>query len=144
MGACSEPPTDYLLHVDSRMNGDPLHSIRGRTWATDDTTQADVIESSFFCVGGTCRTLPVTIALVPTSDLSRRYQVEVIGYSDEGCANQLVSQLAKLEFVPHTSLDAYMDLTNNCVNVMCPAGQTDGGLVVVDMATTDKVRYQCP
>jgi hypothetical protein len=133
---CSEAPTDYLLHVDSRMSGDPLHSIKVRTWATADTAMTDVIESSCFCVSGGCRALPVTMALVPTSDLSRRYQVEVIGYTDEACTNQLVTQLAKLQFVPHTSLDGFMDLTDNCVNVTCPAGQTCSNGICVDPVDT--------
>lgn len=156
LAGCKEVPTDYLLHVDSQMSGDPLHSIKVRTWATADTVQANVIESSCFCVSGTCRTLPVTMALVPTTDLSQRYQVEVVGYSDEACTNQLVTQAAKLQFVPHTSLDAYMDLTDDCINVRCPAGQTcshgicidpvdtavvskpdDGGQVLIDMSSPD-------
>ena len=68
---CDKKPTDYLLHIESEIMESPttpgLHSIRVRTWDTDDPAMSVANESSCFCVGAGCRPLPVTILLVPTA-----------------------------------------------------------------------------
>ena len=142
-GGCDKKPTNYLLHIESEITESPtqpgLHSIRVRTWDTDDTTMSVANESSCFSVGASSRPLPVTMLLVPTGATDRRFQIEVTGFSDGGCATYLLSQRAKLQFVPETSLDAYLDLTSNCVGKMCPPEQTCNEGYCLDPTTTVNV-----
>jgi len=154
---CAKPATEYLLHIESNISADQLQAVKVITWASSDEAMSNVTQSSCFCVGD-CRPLPVTLALLPTNDDHRRFELEVGGFdaSSPDCTSPMIVSHATLQFVPRQTLDVYIDLSADCLGVVCDPSQTcvahqcvdpgmggtittaDGGQTIPpDLATTD-------